>query len=74
VGERRFKDIDEPERVYHLTIEGVDLPEGEPAAEADPAVDWERRTEELSKRMEDRINERVFRFLERSLGDSGERR
>jgi class 3 adenylate cyclase len=74
VGERRFKDIDEPERVYHLTIDGVDLPEGEPAAQAEPAVDWERRTEELTKRMEDRINESVFRSLERSLGDSGKRR
>jgi class 3 adenylate cyclase len=72
VGERRLKDIDEPERVYELTIDGVEVPEREPPAPAtEPSVDWERRTEELAKRMTDDINERVYRSLERSLGNLG---
>jgi class 3 adenylate cyclase len=74
VGERRFKDLEEPERVYRLAIEGVDLPEDEPAPAAKPAVDWERSTEELTKRLEDKINESVLRSLERSLGDLGKPR
>jgi class 3 adenylate cyclase len=71
VGERRLKDIDEPERVYQLTIEGVALPEIEPPAPGEPVVDWERRGEELGRRMAERINEDVFRSLERSLGKLG---
>ena len=55
-------------------IEGVDLPESEPSTPAEPAVEWERRAEDLAKRMEERINESVFRSLERSLGDLGRRR
>jgi class 3 adenylate cyclase len=71
-GERRLKDIDDPERVYELTIEGVDLAEsGQPPAPAEPTADWERRADELAKRMTERINESVFRSLERSLGDVG---
>jgi class 3 adenylate cyclase len=72
VGERRLKDIDEPERVYELTIEGVEVSEGAPPPPApaadEPETDWERRTEELAKRMTDDINERVYRSLEQSLG------
>lgn len=71
VGERRFKDLDEPERVYELAIEGVELPESKPSPPAEPGFDWERRAEDLAKRMEERINESVFRSLERSLGDLG---
>ena len=70
LGERRLKDIDEPERVYALTIEGIDAPEGEPPALREPAVDWERRFDELGERLAERINEDVFRSLERSLGES----
>jgi class 3 adenylate cyclase len=73
VGERRLKDIDEPERVYELTIEGVEQPEPEASAPADSG-DWERRTEDLRKRMSDKINDSVFRTLERSLGDLGKGR
>jgi class 3 adenylate cyclase len=68
-GERRLKDIDEPERVYELAIEGVELGPSEPPVPAEAAEDWERRTEELARRLTDRINESVFRSLERSLGD-----
>jgi class 3 adenylate cyclase len=74
VGERRLKDIEEPERVYALAIEGVDLSEGEPPVPAEPSVDWNRRADELAKRMTGNITESVFRSLERSLGDSGEPR
>ena len=76
VGERRLKDIEEPERVYALAIEGVDLPEGDPPAPAEPGVDFERRVDDVARRMSDRINESVLRSLERSLGDGdeGERR
>ena len=77
VGERRLKDIDEPERVYELTIEGVEVSESAPPAPApassESPVDWDRRAEELAKRMTDDINERVYRSLERSLGNLGKR-
>jgi class 3 adenylate cyclase len=73
VGERRLKDIDEPERVYELTIEGVEARESAPPAPSEPEreVDWDRRAEELTKRLTDDINERVYRSLERSLGKLG---
>ena len=74
VGERRLKDIDEPERVYELEIEGVEQPEPEVPAEAEPDDEWERRTADLTERMSERINEKVFRSLERSLGDIGKKR
>jgi class 3 adenylate cyclase len=68
LGERQLKDIDEPERVYELTIDGVEQPEVTPAVVAESAVDWERRTEDLAKRFGDDIKESVFRSLEQSLG------
>jgi class 3 adenylate cyclase len=68
LGERRLKDIEEPERVYQLAIEGVEQPEAEPAAAVGSADDWERRHRELVERMTARINERVYETLERSLG------
>lgn len=74
VGERQLKDIDEPERVYELSIEGVEVPDSETPPAAEPEGDWERRSEELAKRMTERINESVFRSLERSLGKLGKER
>ena len=70
-GERQLKDIDEPERIYELQIEGVEAPPAE--AEAPPAAkeDWDRRTDALVDRMTERINEKVYRSLERALGDLG---
>ena len=68
LGERRLKDIDEPERVYELAIEGVEQPEPEPVAPTDPETDWDARAAELTKRLTDSINESVYRSLERSLG------
>jgi class 3 adenylate cyclase len=74
LGERQLKDIDEPERIYELTIDGVQPREAEPPAPSEPAVDWERRTEDLARRFGDDIRESVFRSLERSLGDRRKRR
>jgi len=74
LGERRLKDIDEPERIYELEIEGVEAAVAE--AEAPPTAkdDWERRTDTLVERMTERINENVYRSLERALGDLGKKR
>jgi class 3 adenylate cyclase len=69
VGERQLKDIDEPERVYELSIAGIELDEIQPAEPTKPEVDLDRRTEEMAARMTDRINERVMRSLERTLGN-----
>ena len=69
LGERRLKDIEEPERIYELAIEGVEQPEEEPASAGASGDDWERRHKELVERMTTRINERVYETLERSLGD-----
>jgi class 3 adenylate cyclase len=74
LGERRLKDIDEPERVYELAIEGVDQPEPVAAASAQPDDHWERRTADLTSRLTEQINENVFRSLERTLGDLGKKR
>ena len=73
VGERRLKDIDDPEQVYELAIDGVEVGAGEPPVPAAPAEDFERRKEQLARRMSERINESVLRSLERSLGDKGPR-
>jgi class 3 adenylate cyclase len=71
LGERRLKDIDEPERVFELAIEGLEVPDHEPEIITEPDADWERRTEELGRRLEKDIKERVYRTLERSLGQGG---
>ena len=72
LGERQLKDIDEPERIYELAIEGVEQPEvsltaPEPS-EVDVEVDWEKHAKDFEKRLSDKINESVFRSLERSFG------
>jgi class 3 adenylate cyclase len=71
LGERQLKDIDEPERIYELEIEGVEQPEPEPPATPDEPVsesDFKARTEEFGKRLEEQINASVLRSLERTLG------
>lgn len=69
VGERRLKDIDEPERVYELAIEGVAQPEPEPESAVAPRTkdEWDRRAQDLSTRLTDKINDSVLRSLERSF-------
>jgi class 3 adenylate cyclase len=70
LGERRLKDIDEPERIYELEIEGVEQAEGTlPATSEEEAKDkWERRAAELDARLSEKINESVYLSLERSFG------
>jgi hypothetical protein len=74
LGERRLKDIEEPERVYQLAIDGVEQPEADAAAAVGSADDWKRRHKDLVDRMTARINERVYETLERSLGGFDEPR
>ena len=68
VGERRLKDLDEPERVYELEIEGVATSEPPAQAPATAESSIEQRAEDLARRMSERIEEDVMRSLERSLG------
>ena len=72
LGERRLKDLDEPERVYELEIDGIDQAQ-EPTTPAtvppgESPVDWKRRGEEMARELTDRINADVMRSLEKSLG------
>jgi class 3 adenylate cyclase len=65
LGERRLKDIDEPERVFELEIEGAARPEapvqaGPPADVSDPDAD-------IGERMAARIEATVRRSVEASL-------
>jgi class 3 adenylate cyclase len=73
LGERRLKDIDEPERVYELDIDGVARTETPAPAEAEAEQDVrdEDRFHDLGKRMSERIQEQVYRSLEQSLGKIG---
>lgn len=74
LGERRLKDLDEPERVYELAIEGVEPSTAPPTAtEPVPEERAESRAEELGRRMSERIEAEVYGSLERSLGRLGRR-
>jgi class 3 adenylate cyclase len=70
VGERQLKDIDEPERVFQLSIDGLGQLQPQPEKAVAPKAkdQWDRRTQDLSTRLSEKINERVLRSLERSLG------
>jgi class 3 adenylate cyclase len=72
LGERRLKDIDEPERIFELEIEGVEQPEPV-TTPANPAEGLDPRVDDFGKRLEERINDSVIRSLERSLGRLGKR-
>ena len=74
MGERRLKDLDEPERVYELVIDGVEQPEPETgppeaAADADEDADFDARAGDIAKRFSEDIKASVLRSLERSLGE-----
>jgi class 3 adenylate cyclase len=76
IGERHLKDMDEPERVFELSIDGVEAPADEtPAPESGPAesTPGDLRVDELTKRMTETINARVYEALERSLGKLGDK-
>jgi class 3 adenylate cyclase len=70
LGERRLKDLDEPERIYELAIDGVEQPEPEDLP-ADPTEGLDPRADDFAKRLQERINASVMRSLERSLGKLG---
>ena len=66
LGERRLKDIDEPERVFELEIDGVAQSVEAPvhAAPPDEEEDWGA---DFGKRLGDRIKANVRRTVEASL-------
>jgi class 3 adenylate cyclase len=70
LGERQLKDIDEPERIFELAIDGVEQPEPHDVP-ADPSEGLDPRAEDFAKRLQERINASVMRSLERSLGKLG---
>ena len=65
LGERRLKDIDEPERVFELEIEGAAQPQA-PVRAAPPADDGDWGAD-LGARMAQRIEASVRRSVEASL-------
>ncbi len=73
LGERRLKDLDEPERVYELDIDGVErtaeVPPPEAVAEREERA--EDRFEEIGRQMSERIQDQVYRTLEEKLGKIG---
>jgi class 3 adenylate cyclase len=71
LGERRLKDIDEPERIFELAIDGVEQPEAPVEVVDDPAAGLDVRADDFGKRLQERINASVMRSLERSLGKLG---
>ena len=78
VGERHLKDMDEPERVFELAIEGVAAPPEEsrsgPEPPESPQGPWDPpRAEDLTRLMTEKINARVLDALEKSLGKLGEK-
>lgn len=72
MGERRLKDLDEPERVYELVIDGVEQPEPSAASPAGQRAradeDFEAQAAELGKRLSAEIKANVLRSLEEKLG------
>ena len=86
LGERNLKDIDEPERVYELEVDGVDLPataESHPAsarrAPSKPRSGTEQKTqrqqweEDLERRAQDMAERAVKDVLDETFGASGRR-
>jgi hypothetical protein len=71
LGERQLKDLDEPERVFELEIEGASPPDArEPAAPgvpAPPPPPAPGMPEDFGERLAQRIEESVRRKVEQSL-------
>ena len=71
LGERQLKDIDEPERVFELEIDGVTPPEepvdaAAPAAEDELGADFGKR---LAARIQASVKQSVQASLEKALSD-----
>jgi class 3 adenylate cyclase len=74
LGERRLKDLDEPERVFELEIEGAAPPDAPetvapqvPAPPAPPAPPPSAAPDDFGARLAERIEASVRRSVERSL-------
>ena len=71
LGERRLKDIDEPERVFELEIEGAaapDVPEtAEPLVPSPPAPPPPAQPDDFGARLAQRIEASVRKSVEQSL-------
>ena len=63
LGERRLKDINEPERIYELEIDGVEHEEAVPA-KTEGTFDFA----DLGERLSRKIKQDVYNRLERELG------
>jgi class 3 adenylate cyclase len=74
LGERRLKDIDEPERIYELEIDGVEHAEPAPPAQIGSTAgdEQESRFADLGERLSRKIRQDVYTALERKF-DSGSR-
>jgi len=72
LGERRLKDIDEPERIYELEIEGVEHAETDPAKiEGRADSEWQGRFADLGERLSRKIKQDVYNHLERNFDVEG---
>ena len=78
LGERHLKGLDDPERVYELEIEGVSTAAPDPAPTPEPRMrsktkekrgrpTFDQRAENFGERLAERIQEGVFRIVDRSL-------
>jgi class 3 adenylate cyclase len=71
LGERHLKGMDEPERVFELAIEGLEVPEAREEEEQPVKHDLERPKEDFGDRLARSIQERVFRSVETALDKRG---
>ena len=76
-GERHLKGIDEPERIYELAIDGVDIGEDTEQAPAEAPVPWKQSpltetgpSEQFGANLAARIQEQVLSSLEGHLAKS----
>lgn len=65
LGERHLKDIDEPERIYELEIEGVE--HGKVSVEDSAGDELENRFDDLGERLSRKIQQDVYARLQRKF-------
>ena len=68
VGERQLKDIDLPEPIFELVIDGAS-PEPAPTADLPPEEPPSGERSEFARRTREKIESRVLGMLERTLGE-----